>query len=171
MVDLEDVTIRTATVADAHDIAQVHVASWREAYAGIVPADYLAALDHGERRALWERTLDRPEITTWLAVVDARTVGFATLGPRRDEDAEAGDLEIYAMYLDPEAWGRGVARDLMRHSLAEIPDGASLSLWVLADNDRAQRFYRRHGFAPDGVERMEEYGDTYLVEVRYLRAK
>ncbi|GHG50269.1 N-acetyltransferase [Flavimobilis marinus] len=171
MVDLEDVTIRTATVADAADIAQVHVASWREAYAGIVPADYLAALDAEERRALWERALARGEITTWLAVVDSRTVGFATLGPRRDEDAEPGDLEIYAMYLDPEAWGRGVARDLMRHSLAEVPDGASLSLWVLGDNDRAQRFYRRHGFAPDGVERMEEYGDTYLVEVRYLRAK
>lgn len=171
MDDLEDVTIRTATVADAADIAQIHVASWREAYAGIVPADYLAALDPEERRALWERTLARTDITTWLAVIDSRTVGFATLGPRRDEDAEPGDLEIYAMYLSPEAWGRGVARDLMRHSLAEIEGGTSLSLWVLGDNDRAQRFYRRHGFTADGIERMEEYGETYLVEVRYLRAK
>ena len=46
---LDDVTIRIAEVTDAPAIAEVHVLSWQEAYAGIVPADYLAALDPQER--------------------------------------------------------------------------------------------------------------------------
>ena len=43
------------------------------------------------------------------------------------------------------------------------------SLWVLADNERARRFYKRHGFEPDGVEKIEEIGGKPLTEVRYRR--
>ena len=34
---LDEVTIRVATEGDAAGIARVHVRSWQEAYAGIVP--------------------------------------------------------------------------------------------------------------------------------------
>ncbi|SDD65004.1 Ribosomal protein S18 acetylase RimI [Sanguibacter gelidistatuariae] len=171
MVDqLEDVTIRTATPDDARAIARVHIASWREAYAGIVPDEYLSSLDIDAREKRWLDVISDGTSSTWLAEIARRTVGFANIGPCRDEDAEEGDLELYAIYLDPEAWGRGVARDLMRTLLAEVPPTTPVSLWVLADNDRARHFYRRHGFAPDGVEKIEEYSDKGLTEVRYRRA-
>ena len=171
MVDQpDDVTIRTATPADARSIARVHIASWREAYAGIVPDDYLSSLDLDSREARWTEILSEGTRSTWLAEIAQRTVGFASIGPSRDEDAEPGDLELYAIYLDPEAWGRGVARDLMRTLLAEVPPKTPVSLWVLADNDRARHFYRRHGFAPDGVEKIEEYSGKTLTEVRYRRS-
>lgn len=171
MVDqFEDVTIRTATPDDARSIARVHIASWREAYAGIVPDEYLSSLDLDARERHWTDLLSDGVRTTWLAEIARRTVGFASIGPNRDEDAEPGDLELYAIYLDPEAWGRGVARDLMRTLLNEVPPTTPVSLWVLADNDRARHFYRRHGFAPDGVEKIEEYSGKSLTEVRYRRA-
>lgn len=170
MVDhIESTTIRTATPADARSIARVHIASWREAYAGIVPNEYLASLDIDQRESLWSEVITRATSSTWIAEVALRTVGFANLGPSRDEDADPADLELYAIYLDPEAWGLGVARDLMRTLLSEVPATSAVTLWVLADNDRARHFYRRHGFAPDGVEKIEEFNDTRLTEVRYRR--
>ena len=170
MVDqLDDVTIRIATPADARSIARVHIASWREAYSGIVPDEYLSSLDVQARERRWTDILTDPGWTTWLAEMAQRTVGFASIGPNRDEDADPGDLELYAIYLDPEAWGRGVARQLMRTLLAEVPPTTPVSLWVLADNDRARHFYRRHGFVPDGVEKIEEYSGKSLTEVRYRR--
>ncbi|WP_240916025.1 GNAT family N-acetyltransferase [Sanguibacter sp. HDW7] len=162
-------TIRTATTEDAQAVARVHVASWRGAYAGIVPDEVLATLDVDAREQRWHDNLADTTVHTWVAEVADRAIGFATLGPARDEDADDGDLELYAIYLSPESWGTGAARELMRTLLAEVPAAARLTLWVFADNDRARHFYKRHGLAPDGVERLEEFGGTHLTEVRYVR--
>ena len=66
-------------------------------------------------------TLTDTRIRTWVAEVADRTIGFATLGPARDEDADDGDLELYAIYLSPESWGTGAARELMC-SYRALPD-------------------------------------------------
>lgn len=170
---LGDVTIRSAEVADAPQIARVHIASWQEGYAGIVPPDVLANLDVARREAEWHDWLaDGPRngVRTWLATSEeAGVVGFATLGPSRDEDADRRTSEIYAIYLVPDAWGHGVARELMRTILAEPEAEDPITLWVLADNPRARHFYRRHGFSTDGTERLEDFGGARLLEVRYRR--
>ncbi|WP_019136705.1 GNAT family N-acetyltransferase [Cellulomonas massiliensis] len=168
---LDDVTVRPASLDDAGEIARVHVQSWREAYDGIVPAEHLASLDEVERAREWSGHLaagPADGVVTWVAGTPRRVIGFVTYGPSRDEDAGRGDREVYSMYLEPDAWGHGVARDLMRTVLSEV--GAHpLTLWVLADNERARHFYRRHGFQPDGVERYDEVGGSELLEVRYRR--
>lgn len=167
-----DVIIRQAQIADAPQIARVHIASWQEAYAGIVPDDVLDNLDVARREEQWRDLLERgprESLRTWLAEVDSDVVGFGSFGPSRDEDADRRTSEIYSIYLLPSAWGRGVARELMRTLLAEPEANDPITLWVLADNERARHFYRRHGFAPDGTERMESFGGSQLLEVRYRR--
>lgn len=169
--DVTEVIIRPATPADAARIATVHIASWQEAYRGVVPDDYLAALDEAARARTWRDTLTGLERGhhVWVAEDEDGIVGFSYLGPSRDEDADRTTMEIYAIYLDPHAWGRGVARELMRTTLAAVPDGATVTLWALDANERSRHFYRRSGFTPDGVERMEEFGGQYLKEMRYRR--
>ena len=174
-VDLEGVTIRPATSDDALHIAQVDVSSWQGAYAGLLPAEYLADLDPATRVRHWESVLgsvrgSRSEGRVLLAEQNGHTLGFASFGPSADEDADPGTHELYAMYLEPDAWGRGVARQLMRTVLAEIPPGCPMTLWVLEGNERAQHFYRRHGFQPDGVERIDEIAGLPLTELRFRRA-
>ncbi|MCC2312984.1 GNAT family N-acetyltransferase [Cellulomonas xiejunii] len=167
-----EVTIRPATTRDAADIAGVHVRSWQEGYAGIVPDDHLRALDPASRVEDWTRRLTPgPDnrVRTYVAEAGGRVLGFASYGPSRDEDARRGEREIYAIYLDPGTWGHGVARDLIRTVLAQVGEQTPVSLWVPADNDRARHFYRRHGFSPDGVERLETVGGADLLEVRYRR--
>lgn len=168
----DEVTIRAARVADAAGIADVHVRSWREAYTGIVPDAYLAGLDPHERTPAWAENLRRgpdEHVLTWVAEQSGRIVGFATMGPGRDEDVHRGDREIYSIYLEPEQWGRGVARDLIRTVVNEAGKGTRIVLWVMADNERAQHFYRRNGFAPDGVEKLAPVGGADLLQVRYRR--
>lgn len=169
---IDEVTIRPATVDDAVGIAAVHVHSWQEAYAGIVPDAYLQALDPRERAERWARQLAEgpaDQVRTLVAHAGPQVLGFASYGPGRDEDARRGEREIYSIYLEPHAWGHGVARDLMRTVISETGEQTPLSLWVLSDNARARHFYRRHGFTADGVERTEEIGGSSLLEVRYRR--
>ena len=172
MEQTDEVTIRLATVADAAAIAEVHVRSWQHAYAGIVPDEFLAGLDPARRAPVWAEDLRRgpdEHVLTWVAEEGGRVVGFATLGPGRDEDAGRGDREIYSIYLDPDQWGHGVARDLMRTVVSEAGAGTRIMLWGLAENERARHFYRRNGFEPDGVEKLAPVGGAELLEVRYRR--
>ena len=81
---LDDVTIRPAAEGDAAGIARVHVRSWQEAYAGIVPEAYLAALDVDQRASEWASYLREgpsDQVLTWVALSGSSVVGFVTVGP------------------------------------------------------------------------------------------
>jgi ribosomal protein S18 acetylase RimI-like enzyme len=169
MMAPEDVTIRPATTTDAEAIARVDIASWRGAYSEILSDSYLASLEVADRAGLWSAALHARGTTLLVAEDETGIIGFTSVGPSRDEDAEPGDLEIYAIYLHPRAWGTGVARDLMRTVLDGLHPGAVVTLWILEGNERAQHFYRRHGFQPDGTERIDEIGGQPLKQVRFRK--
>lgn len=105
-----------------------------------------------------------------VADVDARVVGFANVGPRRDEDAH-DEGEVRAIYVLPEHWGRGIGRELMIEALAALADHRfrQAMLWVLDTNERARRFYESGGWAPDGATRCDERLGFPISEVRYRR--
>ena len=142
----------------------MHVRVWQEAYAGLLPADYLAALDPTVGPALWRERIKRPSgpIRWWLARDDEGIVGLATAGPGRDDDAPVA-LELYAINVLRRAHGTGLADELMA---AAVGDRAAY-LWVLEGNGRARAFYRRHGFADEGGRKPEPA--TGVVEIRMSR--
>jgi GNAT superfamily N-acetyltransferase len=154
--DPDDVVVRPARRDDASAIAEVNVISWREGYADLISAEYLDGMDIAQRTERWAGRLAhlRPSEAILVAEADAGIIGFTALGPSRDSDVERGTTEIYALYLRPDAWGQGVARLLVRTVLHGVPAGAPVTLWVLAANERARRFYRRNGFVADGAERV-----------------
>ncbi len=102
---------------------------------------------------------------------DGELVGFARVGPTRDDDlAPQGLWELYAIYLAPSAWGLGGGSQLLRATLASVPDGVpATALWVLAGNGRGRRFYERHGYVADGSAKTIDLGGAALDEVRYRR--
>jgi ribosomal protein S18 acetylase RimI-like enzyme len=165
----EDVTIRPATTTDAEAIARVDIASWRGAYSEILSDSYLESLDVAERAGRWNAAVTARDLTVLVAEDETGTVGFTSVGPCRDEDAEPGDREIYAIYLHPRAWGTGVARDLMRTVLDGLAPGTVVTLWILEGNDRAQHFYRRHGFQHDGTERIDDIGGRPVKQLRFRK--
>lgn len=48
------ITLRAARRGDELAVAELHVRSWREAYRGLMPAEFLAGLDPGERAERYE---------------------------------------------------------------------------------------------------------------------
>lgn len=163
------VEIRLARQADAERLAEVHVRSWQAGYRELLPADFLAGLNIEGRAERWLRRLreERPPARTTVAELDGELVGFASVGPSRDEDLNPADwLELNTIYLLPAAWGTGVAGQLLQATLTEE---RAYFLWVLADNPRAQAFYRKAGFVPDGTSKPITIETTTLTEIRFRR--
>lgn len=161
--------IRPATLEDAPAIAAIHVRTWQAAYAGIVPSDYLAGLSEQEKTAFWQQQLAVNRGVVLVAVNDDEIVGWASGGLSRDADVESGS-EVYAIYVSPEFWGRGVGRRLMRRVEGAISPCSIITLWVLGQNQHAQGFYRKIGYEFDGAEKTVQFGSVNLSEVR-LRKK
>ena len=160
--------VRRATMGDAEPIARVHTSAWQAAYLGILDDEYLAALDWHERAARWVDLLGRNDGATILvALVDAQVVAFATGGRSRDPEA-VGD-ELYAIYVLPELWGRGLGSLLLERMISGFLASTPITLWVLEDNTPAIAFYSRHGFAPDGVSKLAHIGGRDVREIRLVR--
>ncbi|MEO8462373.1 MAG: GNAT family N-acetyltransferase [Chloroflexota bacterium] len=162
-----------AVVADARAIARVRTASWRAAYAGIVPHAILERLDAEALEARFEERIAHPGPASTLVVEDRErhVVGFASVGPARDDDLP-GLGEVYAIYLDPAFRGLGFGRNLFAAALARLFGAGfgEIVLWVFTDNHPARRFYERHGFALDGQARMLDFDGQPIEEVRYRRS-
>lgn len=173
---MANVVIRVARVADAAQIAVVHVRSWQGAYRGLLPQAYLDGLDPAQRVDRWERSLAEPDTSragVLVADADGSLLGFADYSPSRDADADAAVVgQVNAIYLLPDAWGQGVGRQLMDAAVDRLI-GATFSqatLWVLDSNVRARRFYESGGWSADGSERQDDSRGFLITQVRYWKS-
>jgi GNAT superfamily N-acetyltransferase len=170
------VELRDATPADAHAIATVHVRSWQAAYRGLLPDAVLAGLSVPAREQSWFDILSaaRPRTRTVFAVRGTTMLGFASIGPTLDSaESDPAVGELYALYLDPAVWGRGVGVRLHAVALHRLRSYGfdRASLWVLEGNERALRFYRREGWADTDRSRVDRGpGDVELQERQLHRA-
>jgi ribosomal protein S18 acetylase RimI-like enzyme len=164
------VAVRKAVPDDAPAIAEIHVASWRAAYRGIVPDETLDGLSVERRTAYWRRLVEAPgDSRVFVATVGDDVVGFASTGPGRDDDLPLGARELYTIYLAPTSWRRGIGRRLLDLAVDDLRDRGHelVVLWVLRDNDRGRRFYEAAGWTADGSSRGLDFGHTAVDEVRY----
>lgn len=165
-----DVICRPATAPDVPAIATVRIRSWQAGYRGLMPPDYLDALDPAAEAERWG---GRDLTGQHVAESDGRVVGWLSVGPYRADPGEdvPGPAcgEIRAIYALPSAWGLGVGRALMAYGLEELRRQGlqPVLLWVIEGNDRARRFYAEAGFVPDGPVVGYEVGGVTLPEVRY----
>ena len=159
------VTIRRATMADAEEIAHVHVTSWQTTYAGIVPDAYLAGLDETLRVKLWREWLSG-ETLILVAERNGQVVGFAHAGKIR-EAVETCDAELYSLYLVREAQGRGFGSALMKRMATELDalGFKAMAVWVLERN-RSREFYEKCG-GRLANSKVIEIGGARLMEVAY----
>jgi GNAT superfamily N-acetyltransferase len=140
--------IRSANVDDARQIAQVHVASWRETYQGIVPADFLNELSLERRADNWMNILSDPNDEyhrTFVAEVDHEIIGFSNYGFHREENSEYKG-ELFAIYLLKSAQMQGIGRALFQRSISSLLNLhiGSMLVWVLKDNP-SRGFYEKLG--------------------------
>jgi GNAT superfamily N-acetyltransferase len=148
----------------------VHVAAWKEAYAGIVPDDYLAELTLESREPIWREQLARPASESLMFVAEMGVgdiVGFAHGGPTRWPELPAS-AELYAIYLLQAYQKLGIGRQLFEHIASDLKEAghASMICWVLRDGP-ALGFYEHLQAKPQG-EKEIVIGGKPLIEVAML---
>ena len=161
---MHDVEISKAAIEDARALAEVHVRSWRWAYRGLLPQGVLDDLDVEAREQMWRDAIADARRRVWAARENGDVVGLCAAGPARDDDHTG---EVYAIYLDENAVGRGDGKRMLDVALADLRRRFNrVVLWVLESNERARAFYEKNGFIADG-ERIEIVDGIELKELRY----
>ena len=159
---------RRATSADSRRIAEIQVEGWKAAYRGIIPNDYLDAMEPERRHSFWDQQVCDECGDMFVAAADSEVAGFCHLIPSRDADGEEVH-EVAAIYVEPTAWRQGCGRLLCDAALASaIQRGAPwVTLWVLVGNALGRRFYEAMGFSLDGATKSEHQPGFTLEEIRY----
>jgi len=132
-------TIRRAAPGDLRAIAAIHAASWREAYRGMLPDSYLENEVGPDLEAHWRSTDIKPGDVVLVAEEDA-PLGFIAVWCRPDP-------YIDNLHVLPGHNSKGIGARLMG-AAAEIllsQGHTTAQLWVLEQNTRALKFYRRLG--------------------------
>ena len=166
-----DMLLRPAEPEDANSVARVHVRSWQAAYRLLLPAGYLDNLSPEDRAQTYDFACRDPlKPQTIVSSEDELILGFATTMPSRESDLKDYG-ELCALYVDPDHWGRGVGVALVSAARANLFELGfrNAVLWILAGNLRANRFYQRDGWAPDGVRKTDSIWGVTVDEVRYRR--
>jgi putative acetyltransferase len=136
------VSIRAKTHADVPALFDI----WRRAV--IATHHFLSAADFAEIEAL-VRDIYLPAAELWVAADEsAPPVGFIGLS----------GAHIDALFVAPNAHGRGVGRRLVEHARG-MP--RPLSVDVNEQNEGALAFYRRLGFRVSGRSPTDDQGRPY----------
>ena len=156
--------VRAATAEDAPAMARMHVASWRETYRGLMSDELLDSPDLlPARESFWTTVLTDERFFAYRVAVAEREgslIGVAMAGPVQDKPWSA---HLYVLYVLASHHGWGVGGALLETVLAP---GERAALWVADPNPRAQAFYRKHGFVPDGASQTEDN----VREIRMVRS-
>jgi ribosomal protein S18 acetylase RimI-like enzyme len=149
------VSVRPARVEDADQMAQVHVASWRQTYRGLMANQ---VLDDPEllpvRIRFWSGALtDRRYERNRVAVAERKgeVIGIAMSGPLQGEGH--WEVELFVLYVSASDHGSGAGQLLLD---AVVDSRESTVLWVADPNPRAEAFYRKSEFARDGTTRVDD---------------
>ncbi len=149
-------------------VSRVYEKSWKYAYQGIIPQDYLDSIPAGR----WASGPDRQDRKTLVCTDGGGIVGTSSFGKSRLEQFR-GWGELISIYLLPDYMGKGYGRILLESAVSELKKHGyeDIFLWVLEENKRARQFYERFGFRPSGDFLEDTIGGRKLREVRYVYQK
>jgi acyl dehydratase/GNAT superfamily N-acetyltransferase len=145
---------RPAGLDDLETLFAIQKESAVAGFANVFPQELYPFPDDAIRETLREQLADAGN----TVLLEDEERGFAV----------AGDGWLHRLYVRPSAWGAGVGAALHEDALAALREQgvASASLWCLAENDRARRFYERRGWRLNGTERTVPF-PPYPLDVGY----
>lgn len=170
--------VRAARASDAEGLARVQAASWRAAFAGLVPDAVITELTTdealGQFAERWRDAISAPPTSKHHVHVavekpgEPEILGFAAAGPATDDDLwPATDGELYELHVAPPVAGDGHDERLL-HAVADTfaEDGFTTGYtWALSGDDARIAFLKAAGWALDGSQSNLDMG----VKVPVLR--
>ncbi|MDQ3858522.1 MAG: GNAT family N-acetyltransferase [Actinomycetota bacterium] len=162
------VWIRPGRREDAPAVAAVFAEAARAGWSRLFQPVWFDALDAAPER--FRRDLEGFE---WAEVLvaeeEGEIVGFATIRPSADDDADEAVGELHMLYTRPAVWGRGTGRALLAEAVAALRRRgfADATLWTEARNVRPRRVYEQAGWRLEGPRPERTVAGARVVDVRY----
>ena len=171
--------IRIANKFDVISISEVHAATWREAYKGLINRNYLKKIYDRLWVPKFTQILNDGEYMVALYTVDGEITGCITYGkeqdfiiPTSDENEKRNKMaEIVTFYVLPEYWGTKQGYKLATFAEKKLKKEGynGCYVWVLCGNERAIKFYERFGFKEENIFTKSIVGKEVTTEQRYYK--
>jgi ribosomal protein S18 acetylase RimI-like enzyme len=145
------IDVAAAVVADLPELADVAARTFPLACPpAVTPENIAAFIDENLSEDRFREYLADSDRVVLAAREDGRIVGYVMM--IRD-DSDGVDVELSKMYVLPDSHGAGVSAALMTAALTSASELGATSVWlgVNQKNQRAQRFYAKHGFVVNGT--------------------
>lgn len=161
-------TVRVAKLADVSQIVDLHVSAWRETYFHLLPEGFFTDEHTEGRRRMWNHIFRNPREDWNVRVAESggKIIGFAFVGPSFGPEGQElpRDRQVFSIYVAAAHHGTGAGQALFDAAAGDGP----VMLWVAKENPRAVAFYRRNGFAFDGVEQSDP-GAPKILDAHMVR--
>ena len=122
--------------SNIHDAAIIHSVSWQDSHRSFCSADFIAMHTPEHQEAYLQTKNDAGSKVFML--IEQNPIGIVSLTGSMIED----------LYILPEYQNHGYGSDLLHFAISECSD--TPTLWILENNQRAERLYRREGFKETG---------------------
>ncbi len=149
--------IRLCTISDAEALLQLAKQTFIEAYwESNDPDNMRSYIAHNFTIQRFEEELEHPHSAFYLLLQDSdEPIGYlkVNFAGAQTELNEEKTLEIERIYLKKAFWGAGIGDVLFKKALEIAQETQMHSIWlgVWKANDRAIRFYQKHGFVIFGT--------------------
>ena len=150
---------------DPYEISNIYESSWKYAYKGIIPQEYLDSIPKGR----WAASINKKGMQSLVIDDNGKLIGTAGICRSRWERFhDCG--EIVSIYLLPEYIGKGIGSKLLKRCIDELKlQGFNkILLWVLEENTRARGFYEKNGFLCTDEYISDNIGGKSLREIMYI---
>lgn len=160
--------IRSMTFKDSQSVASIQVLAWQKAYKGFLPDQYLHSLDIKKKEHSWRTGLEiNADVIRLVAVHNGQVLGFACGLENRQPDLFPDiSHELWALYVHPDHWRKGIGAPLLQEFLKRS-EGGKAAVWCLEANLAARKFYECHGGVLLHQKRETTFGGKTLEEVVY----
>ena len=176
------VRVTAAGTADVDELARVAACTFPLACPPTAASQNIAAFVDAHLSAdRFTDYVDDPDRVVLIARDGSRIVGYAMLirSPPDDDHVRRAvtalpTVELSKIYVLPERHGTGAAAALMAAALDHAARQKARSVWlgVNQNNQRAQRFYAKHGFTVTGTRTFHlGYGISAGLENDYVMVR
>lgn len=153
---------------DCAAVADIHVRAWQKVYRGIMPQEFLDQLDPVKRAEGWRAGMEKnPHLVRLVSEEDGRVSGFAVGHENRTPKlVPEAPWELWAIYVDPEQWGKGAGTLLIQEFRRRLR--GELCVWVARDNKVGHGFYQKTGGELLTASKNEEIAGVFIPHQVYL---
>ena len=152
-VNIGDLVLREATVADLRPLAELHVRTFNETHVG----PFGSGPTYATREWQWREKLSETDAVHFVLVLETATkqlVGFIWCHPTKDNPQWAARLN--KIYLLREYQRRGLGKRMVAAAVDRLLENGltSMALFTETDNEPACNFYEQLG----GERQLDEQG-------------